>query len=133
MGFGLQDWFVLPAILLLPSGAWFMAADDVVHGGTVRWQKKSLGTVESGTEKQMFWGQSLYRSMSKPFKWGSGFFVFYFLILGVLFLKNSNSTNPFAQSSIRYIEAPLATLLSCICMGKFWMYAATFTRVLKLK
>jgi hypothetical protein len=133
LGFGLADWFVLPAFLLLPLGAWFVAADDVVHGGTARWQKKSLAPGESEVEKQMFWGQSLYCSMSKPFKWGGGFFVFYFLILAVLFLKNSNSTYPFAQSSLRYIEAPLATLLSCICMGKFWMYAATFTRVLKLK
>jgi hypothetical protein len=133
MGFGLPDWFVLPAFLLLPLGAWFIAADDVVHGGTARWRKKSLITDESETEKQTFWGQAFYRGWAKPFKWGNGFFVLYFLILAVPFLKNSVSANPFPRSSLRFIEAPLATLLSCVCMGGFWMYSATFARVLKLK
>jgi hypothetical protein len=133
MGFGLENWFVLPAFLLLPLGAWFVAADDVVHGGTAHWRKQGVGTVESGREKKMSWGQSLYRSLAKPFQWGNGFFVLYFLILAVLFLKNSNSAIPFPQNSIRCIEAPFATLLSCGCMGGFWMYSATFMRVLKLK
>jgi hypothetical protein len=133
MGFGLQDWFVLPAFLLLPLGAWFVAADDVVHGGTARWRKQGLVTDESEVEKQMFWGQLLYRSWSKPFKWGNGLFGAYFLILIVLFLKSSNAATLFSQSSLRFIEAMLATLLSCGCMGAFWMYAATFIRVLKLK
>ncbi len=133
MGFGLENWFVLPAFLLLPLGAWFVAADDVVHGGTARWRKQGVGAVESGVEKQMLWGQSLYRSMAKPFKWGNGLLVLYFSILAALFLKNSNSGNPFPQSSLRFIEAPLATLLSCGCIGGFWAYSVTFVRVLKLK
>jgi hypothetical protein len=133
MGFGLPNWFVLPAFLLLPLGAWFMAADDVVQGGTARWRKQSLVTDESEMEKQKLWGQLLYRSWPTWVKWGIGFFVAYFVILTVLILRNSNSTNLFPQSSLRFIEAPVATLLSCGCMGGFWMYAATFTRVLKLK
>jgi hypothetical protein len=133
MGFGLEDWFVLPAFLLLPLGAWFVAADDVVHGGTARWPKKGLGTVESEVEMQMAWGRLLYRRWPPWVKWGNGFFVLYFLILAVLFLKNSNSTHAFPQISLRFIVAPLATLLSCGCMGGFSMYSATFMRVLKLK
>jgi hypothetical protein len=133
MGFGLRNWFLLPIFVFLPMGAWFMAVDDVLHGGIDRWQSPSLLTAESEMEKQMLWGQMLYRSLPTWAKLGNGLFVGYFLILAVQFLMKTNSANPFPQSSLRFIEAPLAAFLSCGCLGAYWIYLPTFMRVLKLK
>lgn len=133
MGFGLWYWFLLPIFALLPLGAWFMAADDVVHGGTdSRWRKQSRVAAESGTEEQMSWVRRVYRSWSKWVKLVNGFFVGYFLILGMQFFIKNNSANSFPLNSPRFIEAPIAAIVSCACLGAFWMYLATFRRVLEL-
>jgi hypothetical protein len=132
LGSDLNHWILPFLFMIILQIPWMLAVDDIVDGSINQWRRRTHIGIQSSLEKQMLWGQSLFRGRPTWLKAIDYVILGYFFIIFISFLRKTYPIDTYSPHLGPRLPAPVATLFSSGWMAFYWYYLGTFWRVLKL-